>query len=177
MIIGFTGLAGSGKSTAADYLVKRHGFVRTRFADTLKGMMRVLGLGDAEIEGHLKEVPCPILMGKTPRWAMQSLGTEWGRNCIDRDIWIALWQRTTCDILDHGGNVVVDDCRFDNEFRMLEKMDAKVCRIIRAGAGTASTHVSEQGVFPVAYEIQNNGSIAALHDHVDALVSVAAIAA
>lgn len=177
MIIGFTGLAGSGKSTAADYLVKRHGFVRTRFADTLKAMMRVVGLGDAEIEGHLKESPCALLMGKTPRWAMQSLGTEWGRNCIDKDIWVALWQRTACDILDHGGKVVVDDCRFDNEFKMLESMGAKVCRIVRAGAGTTSTHVSEQGIFPVAYEIQNEGSLPELYDRIAALASVAALAA
>ena len=36
MIVGITGLAGSGKDTAADFLVKNHGFVKVALADVLK---------------------------------------------------------------------------------------------------------------------------------------------
>jgi len=36
MIIGFCGLIGSGKDTAADYLCNFHGFKRESFANTLK---------------------------------------------------------------------------------------------------------------------------------------------
>ena len=36
MIIGFVGFIGSGKDTAADYLVNFHGFRRDSFANTLK---------------------------------------------------------------------------------------------------------------------------------------------
>ena len=38
MIIAFSGKAGSGKDTAADVLVKRHGFKKIAFADPLKAL-------------------------------------------------------------------------------------------------------------------------------------------
>jgi hypothetical protein len=60
-IIAFTGLAGSGKSTAAKHLCTRHGFERVRFAGPLKDMMRALGLTEREIEGDRKESPCALL--------------------------------------------------------------------------------------------------------------------
>jgi hypothetical protein len=171
-IIAFTGLAGSGKSTAADYLVKRHGFVRTRFANSLKNMLRALGLSQAEIDGDLKEQPSALLMRKTPRWAMQTLGTEWGRYWIDADIWVALWQRTACDVLDHGGRVVVDDCRFDNEARMIQSMSGSmICKIERPGAGTTSSHVSENSNLPfdamIRNMICNDGELTALYQKLD----------
>jgi hypothetical protein len=167
MIIGFTGLAGSGKSTAADYLVKQHGFVRTRFADSLKGMLRAMGLSPAEIDGDLKEKPSALLMGKTPRWAMQTLGTEWGRKCIHHDIWVALWQRTALDIIDHGGRVVVDDCRFDNEARIIHSMGGRLCKIVRHGAGTKSVHVSEQADLAYDALVHNDGPLQELYGKID----------
>ncbi len=45
-----------------------------------------------KIEGSLKAKPCSLLAGKTPRHAMQTLGTEWGRNCIGDGFWINLWR-------------------------------------------------------------------------------------
>jgi hypothetical protein len=173
MIVGFTGLAASGKSTSADYLVRCHGFVRVKFADPLKSMLRHIGLSDAEIEGNLKEQPSALLMGKTPRWAMQALGHEWGRVCIHSDFWVGLWQRTACDVIDHGGSVVVDDCRYENELKMLESMSARICRITRPGAGTASSHVSEKGNLSAAFEIDNSSSLPILYRHLDALVTIA----
>lgn len=58
LIIGFTGLAGSGKSTAALHT----GYTRVRFAGPLKDMMRALGLTEQEIEGDRKEKPCNLLV-------------------------------------------------------------------------------------------------------------------
>src|SRR4051794_965130 len=60
-IIAFTGLAGSGKSTAAHHLVNRRGFQRVRFAGPLKAMMASLGLTHEQIEGAEKESPCALL--------------------------------------------------------------------------------------------------------------------
>ena len=50
MVIALTGLMNSGKSTVADYLVTHRDFVRLKFAQGLKEMMRALGLTDDEIE-------------------------------------------------------------------------------------------------------------------------------
>lgn len=44
MIIGITGVAGSGKDTAADYLVSKYGFTKVSFAAILKNMLSVTGL-------------------------------------------------------------------------------------------------------------------------------------
>ena len=90
MVIALTGLMNSGKSTVADYLVTHRDFVRLKFAQGLKEMMRALGLTDDEIEGVRKEMPCERLNGRTPRYAMQTLGTEWGRTHMGQDFWVNL---------------------------------------------------------------------------------------
>src|SRR5262245_6513313 len=91
-IIGLTGKLKSGKTEAALHLCKK-GFTRVRFAGPLKNMMTCLQLTDAEIEGMLKEQPCDLLCGKTPRYAMQTIGTEWGRALIGEDLWVNAWKR------------------------------------------------------------------------------------
>lgn len=171
-VIAFSGLAGSGKSTAAEHLINRHGFTRVRFAGPLKAMMAALGLTPDEIEGHLKEQPCALLGGKTPRYAMQTIGTEWGRDIINRDLWIRAW-RAAVDKLPPGAPVVVDDCRFPNEADAVRAVGGVLVRIERAGAGAggAAGHSSEGqdlGV-PVA-TIQNHHSVSALHQELDLLL-------
>ena len=85
-VIAITGQAGSGKTTIAKHLELEYNYVRVRFAEVLKDMLLALGLTEEEINGDLKEKPCSLLLGKTPRHAMQTLGIEWGRNLIHPDI-------------------------------------------------------------------------------------------
>ena len=74
-IIGLTGLGRkSGKSTAASVPVSSSTGSpqdRVSFAGPLKAMMAALGLSSEQIDGSLKETPCDLLCGKTPRQAMQ----------------------------------------------------------------------------------------------------------
>lgn len=168
-IIAFTGLAGAGKSTAAMHLVKRHRFERVRFAGPLKAMMAALGLTAAEIDGDRKELPCELLGGKTPRWAMQTIGTEWGRQCIGDDLWIRAW-RAAVDRLPSGAPVVVDDCRFPNEAEAVRAAGGLIVRINRQGAGTASAHESEQHYIEPHTVIANDGAEERLFGRVDSVV-------
>lgn len=166
-IIAFTGLAGAGKSTAAAHLVAR-GFTRVRFAGPLKAMMAALGLTAAEIDGDRKESPCTLLGGKTPRWAMQSLGTEWGRDLISQDLWIRAWQAA----LPATGNVVVDDCRFPNEAAAVAAAGGVIVCIERPHAGVSGyQHSSETHALPAAVTLQNTSDERALRILVDALAS------
>lgn len=156
-VIAFTGKAGAGKSTAAAYLVRRHGYTRVRFAAPLKQMMRALGLDDAEIEGHLKETPSPVLQGKTPRHAMQTLGSDWGRDCIGPNFWIDLWGAEAARVIRAGGRVVCDDCRFPNEAAAVRALGGRVVAIGGRG-GISGAHISEAGSGPPDGTVWNAGT-------------------
>lgn len=170
MIIALNGRAGSGKSTAAQYLVEQHGFTLVKFAGPLKAMMKALGLGQREIEGDLKEKPHPLLGGRTPRYAMQTLGTEWGRNIIHSDLWVMAAMERVLDVLDLGGKAVIDDCRFPNEAKAVIESGGSIIRLTREGAGITGGHSSEDQELPRNWEILNNGSIKGLHNAVEAVL-------
>lgn len=128
-VIGLCGLAGSGKSTAAEFL-EGCGYTRLRFADPLKAMVDALleaaGVWADQrarmIEGDLKEVAQGGLGGRTPRYVMQTLGTEWGRDLIGADFWTSLARRRAWEVLDAGGRVVFEDVRFVNEAEVVRQL-------------------------------------------------------
>lgn len=166
-VVAFTGLAGSGKSTAAQYLVDRYGYTRVRFAGPLKDMMRAIGLSEDQIDGDLKEKPCAWLQGRTPRHAMQTLGTEWGRECLGKDFWIELFVRSANIIIADGGRVVVDDCRFPNEAVAVRKLGGDIFKVEGRG-GIAGGHVSEKGIGAIVDDVlDNTGSVEELHQMVE----------
>lgn len=107
MIIGIAGAKGGGKTEVAEYLVKCMPWLRkVSFADPMKHMLQAgLKLTDAQLWGDEKEVVDPRY-GVTPRWMLQSLGTEWGRDLIKRDIWVRALEALIGD-----DAVIVDDVR------------------------------------------------------------------
>jgi rhodanese-related sulfurtransferase len=122
-LVGLIGRKGSGKDTAAVTLTA-HGHRNVKFAGALKSMIRALlayqGLDEETVErmveGDLKEVPTPYLAGRTPRFAMQRLGDEWGRQLMDENFWVEV----TKPLL-REGNVVVTDVRYPNEVAAVEE--------------------------------------------------------
>jgi hypothetical protein len=156
MIIGITGYATSGKSTIAQALCAR-GFTRLAFMDPLKDMLRAIGLSEEELNGQLKTKPSARLLGKTPRQAMQTLGTEWGRQMVANDLWVHLWSLRAERASTH---VVCDDLRFKNESRMVRVLGGKVWRVDRLGIrpGIHASELEQAGVIPDK-TIQNNGTI------------------
>lgn len=168
MIIGLCGLAGSGKTTVARMLEAEFGFARVSFAGPLKDMTRALGLSLREMAGDLKEQPCDMLCGKTPRQFMQLLGTEFGRQMIGEDFWVEAWRAavnrahldqiaTACAPV--AARIVADDVRFANEAAAIRALGGRVIRIDRPGAGSASGagHASERIDFAVDGVFSNAG--------------------
>lgn len=148
-ILGFCGRAGAGKSSAALQLVADFPQVhRLSFADPLRQMLLALGLSPADLSAG-KETPHPLLGGKTPRMAMQTLGTEWGRGLIDPGLWLNAAKARAHRVLDDGGVPVFDDVRFDNEARMIRHLGGLVIGVVRPGQPQlAPAHASEAGISP-----------------------------
>ena len=138
----------------ADYLIREHGFTLHEIAGPLKNMLRCLGLSEEHINGALKELPTDLLGGKTPRWAMQTLGKEW-RDLIHPDLWLIAWDNTRPD-----GPIVVDGMRYPNEVPFFRERGAKLIRITRPGVKAPDTgHEAEKHKLPVDAAITNDGTI------------------
>lgn len=217
MIIGVSGLAGSGKDTIANFLVK-HGFQAISLADPLKRICKeVYDFTDDQLWGpsplrntsdpryirsgkeqhslitrgsethvwcthceeefekedqrRIRESPCVVYL--TPRYALQLLGTEWGRTCYP-NTWVDLAIRTARELLRGEGvvlgyipsqglfynsginpdekpmerakGVVIPDVRFRNEFEAIRAGGGYIVRVVRPGAGLKhayGAHASE----------------------------------
>ena len=101
-----------------------------------------------------------MLCGKSPRFVMQTLGTNWGRNLIGPELWVNAWLANM-----PSGNVVVDDCRFTNEYDAIKVLGGKVVEIVRdVNEITESDHESEFGLDgkPKDMLIVNDGDIKSL---------------
>ena len=141
MIVGFVGFIGSGKDTAADYLVNFHGYRRDSFANTLKDAVAcVFGWDRTLLEGRTKEarewreqvdtwwaarLNMPDL---TPRLMLQLWGTEVCRTGFHDDIWIASLENKMRKTTD---NIVISDVRFPNEIKAIHNAGGIVVRIKR----------------------------------------------
>ena len=89
MIIGLSGLAGSGKTTVANMLVKNHVFEAISLADPMKRFCKeMFGFSDEQLYGpsSARNAIDPRY-GKSPRVALQHLGTEWGR-AFHENVWV-----------------------------------------------------------------------------------------
>jgi len=140
MIIGFVGLIGAGKDTAADFLVNSHGFRRDSFANTLKdAVSAVFGWDRTLLEGRTKEARewreqqddwWSARLGRdiTPRWVLQYWGTEVVRNGFHDDMWIASLENKMRKTTD---NIVISDVRFPNEIKAIHDAGGSVIRIKR----------------------------------------------
>ena len=138
-IVALVGASGCGKSTVAEILYGL-GYHRMKFSQPLKDMLKALGLTDEHTEGKVKEVPCALLSGRTPRHAMQTLGTEWARDKMDKDFWLNIWR---AKVDRHFGDMIVaEDCRYANEAALVKSMGGALWKIDRPGH-TFSGHQSE----------------------------------
>jgi len=192
VIIGVCGLAGSGKDTVADILVKNHGFVKIAFADPMKRFCKEMfdfsdeqlwGSSDARnapdkryVRTHEEQLFQVDSFGKmarhreplylTPRHALQTLGTEWGRGCYS-DVWAEYAIRVARELLKGGAlyrpeewysvqpkmdlrgitpkGVVISDVRFKNEIAAIKRAGGKVIKVVRGEGlqGAAGQHLSE----------------------------------
>jgi hypothetical protein len=139
MLIGICGFAGSGKGTVADALVRKHKFHKLAFADSVKdataaifGWPRHLLEGDTDESRDFREKrddfwSARLKKNVTPRWALQIMGTEAGRNAFHESIWIYATEARMASLKD----VVIPDVRFPNEVKFIRDRGGFIVRVMR----------------------------------------------
>lgn len=141
MIVGLLGFIGSGKGTAGDIL-KDMGFTPVSFAKGVKdvtaemfGWPRHLLEGDTQLSRDWREQPCKFWskeLGKdfTPRYALQLMGTEVGRDVFHKDFWIISLKRYIME--NPNQNFVITDVRFQNELDFVHSIQGTTIEIERS---------------------------------------------
>lgn len=143
-ILALTGPKGVGKSTFAKQLVKYnrnfYGAAILPFAGPLKNMLQLI-LPPEAFTAEGKEDTALGLCGKSPRYLMQTLGTEWGRKTIGEDIWVEAMRRSIATA--NAKVVIIDDLRFANEAELVQELDGVIYRVTRSGVEYTDSHASE----------------------------------
>lgn len=176
MIIALSGRAGSGKSTVANILQKLVPFdapiTQMAFADPMKKFAKeVFDFTDHQLYGPSEARNAPDLRFTrpdgtplTPRFALQTLGTEWGRAC-DPEIWVKYTMRKALEHEAVGFVVVITDCRFLNEALAVKKAGGQVWYVDRPGMYEGALHASEAEMLTkkfqeqVTYKVHNTGTL------------------
>jgi dephospho-CoA kinase len=160
------GKAGSGKDTAADYLIGAYGFIKKAFADALK----------AEAAKHN-----PDRYKEDRRAYLQEYGEKM-RNLHGEDYWVhRLFNTFAYD----EPFIVITDCRYPNEYSRCvdegfipvkincDDMTRQGRLFMRDGKQMSIaelSHVSEQLNVPCDYHLDNNYEFMVLYTQVDKMV-------
>jgi len=177
MIIGFMGLAGSGKDTCAEYLIKEYGFARYAFGDKVKDLARCLfDFSEEQLYGSEKEILDPR-WDITPRESFQVLGTEFGQyflhkelphlNVPYREFWSKQFEHWYNNEIKKNCNlkVVISDVRFLHEVETIKRLNGFIIKIVRPSLTKTNIHdhcsETEQNSVPeglISRTIYNNDS-------------------
>jgi len=168
MIIGFSGLAGAGKTTAANYFVEQ-GFRKDAYARVMKQVVSQLFsipmeklLGNAEQKNQVD-----LFWGLSYRQILQRFGTEACRHTFGDDFWERVMWFTHKNM---GYDLVIDDVRFPNEAEAILKRNGIMIEIIRPGVEQMN-HASEiplpESLF--THRVINDGSVENLFNKLEEL--------
>lgn len=173
-VIGLCGPRQVGKDTVRRFIIASQGGYPYSMADPIRAML----LGGFGIDMNdpywieNKEQVIPAL-GKSPRDMMRTLGTEWGRDLVNQDIWLTLARQR---LLAMGPGMVLADIRFENEAKWVRDMGGRIVHIDSKIHGQQDVQHSSDT--PVIRElgdgiIVNNGSLEDLQSAVKDLLHIA----
>lgn len=178
LTIGLSGLPRVGKTTAADYMA-RYSYTLESFASPLKVAAKMIypQIGD-DFTNSNKDTLNEEL-GMTPRYILQKLGTEVGRE-IHPDTWIMNMRNRIKYNEDLSYGTVIDDVRFPNELAICDY----IIHINRAGCepkyiqvdGVDVIHPSDSNaeLFKKKADvvILNNGTLKKYFENIDLAVGL-----
>jgi Deoxynucleotide monophosphate kinase len=168
LIIGLTGLAQSGKDTAAQYLIDNYDFTRLAFADKLKELGYLINpeLREAvDVVGWEAAKKIPVF-----RRFLQDLGHN-ARVVFGDDFWVDQVLPRYDEFAEEHGNVVFTDMRYPNEFERINWHGGWTVRINRPGVQAPNNHITETAHLGISttFEIVNE-TFDGLYNQLDAIV-------
>jgi hypothetical protein len=170
-IIGFTGGMGVGKSTAISILNEtfhdRPVFL-VKFAQPLYDMQEYIYTRIDKVVKRSEDF-------KKDRKLLQWLGTDWGRDTIKQDLWVAIWKAEVESIFEDYDDAVVvcDDVRFDNEAEAIKSLGGHIIKLVRdnntlhaEGGEGFKKHQSEAGISEnfLDFTIHNSDTVTAFRN-------------
>lgn len=163
-VIVISGLAGSGKTTAANYIEQKYNFKQLALGDKLKQLtFKLLKIFNVPIKS-IDDLYNPIKKQEYRKY-LQLIGTECCRSVFNSDFW--------CDQLikeiNNYDKIIISDVRFENEYNYFKnKYDITSIKIVRDGIKIMN-HQSEQEINNIKsdYIIYNNSSISELYKLID----------
>lgn len=153
---------GSGKTAVASVL-REQGYGIVPFAGTLKSMVvpMLVNLGYEQEQAWEMVLQDKAAMvpeiGVTVRHMLQTLGTEYGRQCLHPDVWLTCWKKQVEGL----EKAVADDVRFRNEAQLIRQLGGKIWLVQRQGVQAATDHASEGGLDGFMFDdvIYNGGTL------------------
>ncbi|MEQ1515435.1 MAG: hypothetical protein ABL931_02975 [Usitatibacteraceae bacterium] len=126
----------------ANLLVEREGYTRAHMGQPIKDMLAALGLSHEDLTGSpdIRKQPSALLCGKSPRYAMETLGTNWGRRMVSPNLWAKAIEGRVLKMRVEGiENIVIDDLRFPSDFDVVRRLDGTIIKIVRSALNTRRT--------------------------------------
>jgi len=172
MLIGIVGKKGAGKDTLGDYCVNKYDFMKYSFATPLKQICKILFLLTDEqlFNQNLKEC-IDSRWNLSPRKMFQLIGTDFMRNQLDKDIWIKHF--TYWYDLNKDKNIIITDCRFQNEIDAIIMLGGIIIRIDRK-LQFVDNHESEINIDQlknINNTINNDSDINNLYNQFDRIIA------
>lgn len=167
-VIGFAGPAGSGKTTAAEFLRRtgRHSAVIMSFADPLRAMACSLY---PRLERDIARYGYVEAKQRFPyiREYLQWLGTDVVRHHLGDGVWVDALCSRVDQALTRGHSVIIDDVRFLNEALMItDAFGGQLFKVTGRAYADTPDHVSERCEFS-AHEIDNSGTLQDFYNNLD----------
>jgi hypothetical protein len=148
-IIGFAGYIGAGKTLAASMVPESH---HLQWADAIyRGLSAMLDVPEEVLRCRAQKEAAVEVGGLRliPRNLLRTLGTEWGRQWVTPDLWVALTMRRVESLADAVDAHTFSICgtRFPNEVAAIRERGGEVWWVDRPGV-TAGPHASDRQIGP-----------------------------
>lgn len=145
-VIGIAGPKGSGKTEVANILTERiPGSIILNLPDPIYAACQtIFGWSYEQCVDPVLREEIDERFGISPRYAQETLGTDWGRNLIHNDLWTILLEDR---ISQHPESlVIIPNIRFPNEADLVRKFRGAVWEVRRPGYDYNPAKPSEAGI-------------------------------